>query len=97
MSIECPAVPADTSLEVWRMQIEGIRRRSIEERFAIFEKRQEWQHAAEIDFLRRRFPDADGTTLTIERIRLRHGNELAAEAASLILGDVNTQAAATAQ
>ena len=82
---ECPAIPADTSLEAWTIQLSIVRNKSIVDRYAIFEQRQRWQREAENEFLRRRFPNADDTTLTIERIRFRHGDELAEAVTPLLM------------
>ena len=85
MSSDCAAVPADTSLEVWKLQIAAIRRKSISERLAMAEQRQKWMRQAEDDFLNRRFPSASAAELAIERIRHRHGDELARAVEPLLL------------
>ena len=85
MSFDCAAVPADTSLEVWKLQIAAIRRKSISERLAMAEQRQKWMREVENDFLNRRFPSASAAELAIERIRLRHGDELARAVEPLLL------------
>jgi hypothetical protein len=88
MSSDCAAVPADTSLEVWKMQIEAIRNKSVAERLQLAERRQNWLRQTEEDFIRRRFPDATPTQITVERIRHRHGDELARTVEPLLIARV---------
>lgn len=77
MTSDCAAVPADTSLEVRKVQIEAIRNKSVAERLQLAERRQKWLRKAEEEFIRRRFPEATPTQIAVERIRHRHGDELA--------------------
>jgi len=85
MTSVASAPPSDTSIEVWRIQIDIIRNKTIAERLAIAEKRREWQLCAEDDFLRRRYPHASDRELKLERIRHRHGDELARAVESMVL------------
>jgi len=85
MSSECAAVPADTSLEVWKMQIEAIRKKSVADRLRLAERRQIWLHQVEEDFIRRRFPEATPTQLAVERFRHRYGDELARAVEPLLI------------
>lgn len=85
MSSDCAAAPADTSPEVWKLQITAIRNKSVSERLALAEQRQQWMRQAELDFLTRRFPAATATELTLERIRHRHGDDLAKTIEPLVL------------
>ncbi len=85
MSSDCAAVPADTSLEVWKMQIEAIRKKSVAERLQLAERRQNWLRQVEHDFIKRRFPEATPTEIAVERIRHRHGDELARAVEPLLI------------
>ena len=95
MSSDCAAAPADTSLEVWKLHIAVIRSKSVNERLALAEQRQQWMRQAELDFLTRRFPDATAAELTLERIRHRHGDDLAQAVEPLLVARSTTGSAAS--
>lgn len=85
MSSECPAVPADTSLEVWRMYVAGMRALSPAERVTAFEHFARLERAAESEFFSRRFADLEPGQWAVEVVRYRYGNELADELAPRLL------------
>ena len=85
MSSDCAAVPADTSLEVWRLYVAGIRALSPAQRLAEAERFTNIERRAEIDYLRRRFPDLERGPFAIEVVRYRYGDELAEAVSSRLL------------
>lgn len=85
MSSDCVAVPADTSLEVWRLYVAGIRALTPAQRLAEAERFTSIERRAEIDYLRRRFPDLERGQFAVEVVRYRYGNELAEAVSSRLL------------
>jgi hypothetical protein len=91
VALNPPAIPADTSVDVWKMQIEGIRRQSISERLAIVESLNHRQRELEDRYLRSKFPHLNEGQLAVERVRHRYGSDLANEVAELLINRYRDQ------
>jgi hypothetical protein len=74
------AIPADTTEEVWRLQMAAIARRSGEERLAEWVELNRAVARMEADGIRRRHPDYDDHQVLLAAARLRYGDELVSAA-----------------
>jgi hypothetical protein len=74
------AIPADTTEEVWRLQMAAIARRTGEERLAEWVELNRAVARMEADGIRRRHPDYDDHQVLLAAARLRYGDELVREA-----------------
>ena len=72
-----PAIPADTSEEVWRLQMAAIARRSGAERMEEWVELNRAVARMEADGIRSRHPDYDDHQVLLAAVRLRYGDELA--------------------
>jgi hypothetical protein len=79
------AIPADTSVDVWKRQIAGTRQQSISERLAVVDSLNRRQRDLEDRYLRNKFPHLDEGQLAVERVRHRYGSDLANEVAELVI------------
>jgi hypothetical protein len=77
MSSDCVAVPADTSLDVWRIYVEKVRALTPQQRLIEAEKFTRLERKAEIEYLKQRFPDLGPGQFAVEVVRYRHGDALA--------------------
>ena len=73
------AIPADTSPEVWRIQMEAIARRSVAERMAEWAALNREVAAMEADGVRRQHPGYTERQVFLALVRQRYGEELAFE------------------
>ncbi|HYN31621.1 MAG TPA: hypothetical protein VES40_03275 [Ilumatobacteraceae bacterium] len=71
-----PLIPADTSEEVWRRQMQAIAERSIAERLDEWQQLNEAVARMEADGIRRRHPDYDDRQVLLAVVRLRYGDDL---------------------
>jgi hypothetical protein len=71
-----PAVPADTTPEVWHRQMAVIAARSVPERLAEWEALNRAGAEMEAAAVRRRHPDYDDHDVLLALTRLRYGDEL---------------------
>jgi len=85
MSSDCAAVPADTSVDVWRIYVEKVRALSPEQRLIEAEKFTRLERKAEIEYLKQRFPDLGPGEFAVEVVRYRHGDALADAVAETLL------------
>ncbi len=72
-----PAVPADTSREVWERQMAAIAARPVAERLAEWAQFNAEMSRLEADGVRRRHPDYDDHLVLRALVRLRYGDDLA--------------------
>lgn len=72
-------IPADTSREVWRIQMDAIARRSVAERIAEWEVLNRAVAVMEADAVRRRHPGYSEREVFLTLVRRRYGDELALE------------------
>ena len=71
-----PAVPADTSEDVWRLQMAAIARRSVAERLDEWAELNRAVARMEADGIRRRHPDYDDHQVMLAAARMRYGDDL---------------------
>ncbi len=71
-----PAVPADTSPEVWRIQMDAIARRTPAERLVEWDALNTAIAQMEADGVRRRHPHYSDRDVFLAIVRHRHGDEL---------------------
>jgi hypothetical protein len=71
-----PAVPADTSPEVWRRQMAAIAARPIASRIAEWEALNTYAVALEVAAVRRRHPQYTDREVFLAIVRRRYGDEL---------------------
>lgn len=71
-----PAVPADTTQDVWERQMAAIARRSVADRLAEWEELNRSINRRAEDAVRRRHPDYDDDEVLRSLVRQRHGDEL---------------------
>lgn len=71
-----PVVPADTSPEVWRVQMAAIAARPPESRIAEWEALNRAMAQMEEDGVRRRHPEYDDHDVHVALVRLRYGDDL---------------------
>jgi len=70
------AIPADTTNEVWRLQMAAIAARSGDERLAEWVELNRAAAQMEADGIRQRHPDYDDRQVLLASARLRYGDEL---------------------
>jgi hypothetical protein len=75
-----PAIPADTTEEVWRLQMAAIARRTPAERLEEWVELNRAVARMEADGIRRRHPDYDDHHVLLAAARLRYGDDLVREA-----------------
>jgi hypothetical protein len=75
-----PAVPADTSPEVWRRQMDAIAARSVTDRLEEWAALNRAGAEMEAEAVRRRHPDYSDREVFLALVRLRYGDELAGAA-----------------
>lgn len=73
------AIPADTSLEAWRLQMKAIGRRRVAERLAEWEALNRKGAEMEADGVRRLHPGYTDREVFLTLVRRRYGDELARE------------------
>jgi len=71
------AVPADTSPEIWKMQMTAVGAMTVEQRIAIWEETQEEFAIMEPVAMRRSHPSFNDYEILVELVRARYGDELA--------------------
>lgn len=74
------AIPADTTEEVWRLQMAAVARRTGEERLAEWVELNRAVARMEADGIRQRHPDYDDHQLLLAAARLRYGDALVSAA-----------------
>ena len=72
-------VPADTSPEVWRMQMSALGAMTPEQRLALWEESQRQFSLMEDVAMRRLHPDFSDYQILVELVRARYGDELASK------------------
>jgi hypothetical protein len=75
-----PAIPADTTEEVWRLQMAAISRRTGDERLTEWVELNRAVARMEADGIRQRHPDYDDHQVLLAAARLRYGDELVGDA-----------------
>ena len=75
-----PVVPADTSPDVWRRQMQIVASMSVQQRIARWESFNVALAEMEAAAVRRAYPDMSNDEVFFELVRRRYGNELAAAA-----------------
>ncbi len=70
------AIPADTSEEVWRLQMAALARRSGTERLAEWDEMNRAVARMEANGIRLRHPDYDDRRVLLAAARMRYGDEL---------------------
>ena len=75
-----PAIPADTTEDVWRLQMAAIARRSGEERLEEWFELNRAVARMEADGIRQRHPEYDDHQILLAQARLRYGDELVRDA-----------------
>lgn len=73
------AVPVDTSLGVWQMQMKAIGAMSVEQRISVWEEIQNQFAIMEDASMRRRYPEFNDHQILVELVRARYGDELASK------------------
>ena len=73
------AVPADTSLGVWQMQMKAIGAMSVEQRISVWEEIQNQFAIMEDASMRRCHPEFNDHQILVELVRARYGDELASK------------------
>jgi hypothetical protein len=76
------AVPADTSPEVWQMQMGAVGAMTVEQRIAVWEEIQNQFAIMEDASMRRRHPEFNDHQILVELVRARYGDELASKIVS---------------
>lgn len=71
-----PVVPADTSPDVWRRQMDAIAARSVAERLDEWAQLNVGLSRMEADGIRRRHPDYDNHQVLLAQARMRYGDDL---------------------
>jgi hypothetical protein len=71
------AIPADTSVDVWKREMEGRRLMSDEKRMALFASFHRKCLDMQDQAIRNRFPEVSDLEFKVERARRRHGEEVA--------------------
>ena len=71
-----PTIPADTTEEVWRLQMAAIARRTGDERLDEWVELNRAVARMEADGIRQRHPDYDDRQVMLAAARLRYGDEL---------------------
>ena len=80
MTVKNPTfVPADTSPEVWRMQMSALGAMTPEQRLALWEESQRQFSLMEDAAMRRLHPDFSDYQILVELVRARYGDELASK------------------
>ncbi|MHB1128813.1 MAG: hypothetical protein ACYC06_02040 [Ilumatobacteraceae bacterium] len=74
-----PAVPIDTSVEVWRRQMDAIATLTVQQRLEAWETLNAQLAEMEEQAVRRLHPDFDDHEVLVELIRRRYGDKLAQE------------------
>lgn len=74
-----PPIPADTSLEAWRVRTAAIGRRSVAERLAEWETLKRKGEQMEANGVRRQHPESTDRQVFLTLVRRRDGDELACE------------------
>ena len=71
-----PAIPADTSDEVWQLQMAAIARRPVADRLAEWAALNRAISQMEADGIRRRHPNYSDQQVVLAAARIRYGDEL---------------------
>jgi len=71
-----PAVPTDTTPEVWRRQMDAIASRSVAERLREWDQLNRALADMEVGWIRRRHPDYSDRQIFLASVRHRHGDDL---------------------
>ena len=79
VSKNSPAVPADTSVGVWQIQMTAIGAMSVEQRISVWEEIQNQFAIMEDASMRRRHPEFNDHQILVELVRARYGDELASK------------------
>ena len=72
-------VPADTSPDVWQMQMNALGAMTPEQRLALWEESQKQFSLMEDAAMRRLHPEFSDHQILVELVRVRYGNELASK------------------
>ncbi|MFM8521723.1 MAG: hypothetical protein ACKOBK_06405 [Acidimicrobiaceae bacterium] len=80
MSVKNPTfIPADTSPEVWRRQMNALGSMTPEQRLDLWEESQRQFSLMEDAAMRRLHPDFSDFQILVELVRARYGDELASK------------------
>ena len=71
-----PAIPADTTEDVWRLQMAAIARRSVADRLDEWAELNRAVARMEADGIRRRHPDYSDRQVMLAATRMRYGDDL---------------------
>lgn len=74
-----PAVPTDTSAEVWRRQMDAIAVQTVQQRLEVWAELNAQLAKMEEQAVRRLHPDFDDHEVLVELVRRRYGDKLAKE------------------
>lgn len=77
MSSNPPAIPADTTPEAWRLQMDAVARRSVEERLTEWGALNRAGAKMEADGVRRQHPEFTEREVFLTLVRRRYGDDLA--------------------
>jgi len=72
-----PAVPADTSAEAWRIQMNAIAAQTVEQRLETWAQLNAQLAHMEEEAVRRQYPDFSDHDVLVELVRRRYGDDLA--------------------
>lgn len=72
-------MPADTSPEVWQMQMNALGAMTPEQRLALWEESQKQSSLMEDAAMRRLHPEFSDHQILVELVRARYGDELASK------------------
>ncbi len=72
-------MPADTSPEVWQMQMNALGAMTPEQRLALWEESQKQGSLMEDASMRRLHPEFSDHQILVELVRARYGDELASK------------------
>ena len=72
-------MPADTSPEVWQMQMNALGAMTPEQRLALWEESQKQSSLMEDVAMRRLHPEFSDHQILVELVRARYGDELASK------------------
>ena len=72
-------MPADTSPEVWQMQMNALGAMTPEQRLALWEESQKQGSLMEDAAMRRLHPEFSDHQILVELVRARYGDELASK------------------
>ena len=72
-----PAVPIDTTVEAWRLQMDAVAAQTVQQRLEAWTELNEQLAKMEEQAVRRLHPDFDDRKVLVELVRRRYGDKLA--------------------